>query len=115
MPACMESLERTRTSGLDLSTAITLEEAKQYMEMDALRKHLIPVDSFLHKYKAIFAKEEAVKKLIYGNWLRPEEFLPIDSYENDEKFRVYDTEKNFYAVYRFSKKDNYFKCEKMFV
>ena len=60
-------------------------------------------------------KEEAVKKLIYGNWLHPEEFLPIDSYENDEKFRVYDTEKNFYAVYRFSKKDNYFKCEKMFV
>ena len=115
VPACLESLERTRTSGLDLSTAITLEDAKKYSEKDILGEHLIPVDSFLKKYKEICVKEEAVKKLIYGNWLRPEEFLPIDSYENDEKFRVYDMDKNFYAVYRFSKKDNYFKCEKMFI
>ena len=115
VPACLESLERTRTSGLDLSTAITLEEAKQYMEQGVLEEHLIPVDRFLKNYKAIYAKEEAVKKLIYGNWLRQEEFLPIDEFEDGEKFRVYDTEENFYAVYRFSKKDYYFKCEKMFV
>lgn len=115
VPACLESLERTRTSGLDVSTAITLEHAKQLMEQGTLEEHLIPVDHFLKKYKAIYTKEEAVKKLIYGNWLRPEEFLPIDFYEEGEKFRVYDTEGNFYAVYRFSKKDHYFKCEKMFV
>ena len=115
VPACLESLERTRTSGLDLSTAVTLDEVKQYMDKDILGDHLIPTDTFLKKYKAICVREDAVKKLIYGNWLRPEEFLSIDSYENDEKFRVYDTANNFYAVYRFSKKDNYFKCEKMFV
>lgn len=115
VPACLESLERTRTSGLDVSTAITLEHAKQLMEQGTLEEHLIPVDHFLKKYKSIYTKEEAVKKLIYGNWLRPEEFLPIDFYEEGEKFRVYDTEGNFFAVYRFSKKDHYFKCEKMFV
>ena len=115
VPACLESLERTRTSSLDLSTAITLEEAKQYMEQGVLEEHLIPVDHFLKNYKAIYAKEDAVKKLIYGNWLRQEEFLPIDEHEDGEKFRVYDTEGNFFAVYRFSKKDHYFKCEKMFV
>ncbi len=115
VPACLESLERTRTSGLDLSSAITLEEAKQYMEKGILGDYLIPADTFLKKYKAICVREEAVKKLIYGNWLRPNEFFPVGSYEDNEMFRVYDTEKNFYAVYRFSKKDNYFKCGKMFV
>ena len=115
VPACMESLERTKTSGLDLSSAITLDEAKAYMEQGVLEEHLIPTDTFLTKYRAITAKEEAVKKLIYGNWLKEEEFLPMDAPKEQEMFRVYDTEGNFYAIYRYSQKDNYFKCGKMFV
>lgn len=115
VPACMENLERTRTSGLDLSTAITLDDAKAYMKQSALEEHLIPTDTFLMNLREIVAKDEAIRKLIYGNWLKPEEFLPVDEAEDGEKFRVYDANRRFYAVYRFSKKDNYFKCEKMFV
>ena len=115
VPACLESLERTKTSGLDLSTAITLQEAKAYMEKGVLQEHLIPTDSFLQNYRAIYANEEAVRKLIYGNWLREEDFLPIEEPIDGERFRVYDTGQKFYAVYRFSKRDNYYKCEKMFV
>ena len=115
VPACMESLERTETSGLDLSSAITLEEAKKYMEQGCLQEHLIPTDAFLQHFRAICVKEEAVRKLIYGNWLQAEEFLPVESPKDGEKFRVYDPQQHFYAVYRFSQKDHYYKCEKMFV
>ena len=31
-----------------------------------------------------------------------------------EPIRIYDKEGNFYALYRYSQKDNYYKCEKMF-
>lgn len=115
VPACLESLERTRTSGLDLSTAMTLEEVKQFAESHTLIDHLIPVDTFLKNYRAIYVREEAVRKLVYGNWLKPSEFLPIESCKEGEKFRVYDEKDVFFAVYRYSKKDNYFKCEKMFI
>ena len=115
VPACMESLERTKTSGLDISTAITIEEAKAYMAQGLLESRMIPTDAFLQGFRSIFALEGAVRKLIYGNWLRPEEFLPVEMPKDGEKFRVYDTKQNFYALYRYHEKDHYYKCEKMFV
>ena len=114
IPACMESLERTRTSGLDLSTAMTIREAEAYMEQGILEEKVIPTDAFLQKYPAITVREEAVRKLIYGNWLQPEEFVSPELAKDKDIFRVYDKEGNFYALYRYSQKDNYYKCEKMF-
>ena len=114
IPACMESLERTRTSGLDLSTALTVKEAEALMEKGRLEEQIIPTDAFLQKYPEITVCEEAVKKLIYGNWLKPEEFVSPEPAKDKETFRVYDEKGNFYALYRYSQKDNYYKCEKMF-
>ena len=114
IPACMESLERTRTSGLDLSTALTVKEAEALMEKGRLEEQIIPTDAFLQKYPEITVCEEAVKKLIYGNWLKPEEFVSPEPAKDKDTFRVYDEKGNFYALYRYSQKDNYYKCEKMF-
>ena len=114
IPACMESLERTRTSGLDLSTAMTIREAETYMEQGILEEKVIPTDAFLQKYPAITVREETVRKLIYGNWLQPEEFVSPEPAKDKDIFRVYEKEGNFYALYRYSQKDNYYKCEKMF-
>jgi len=115
VPACMKSLERSRTSGLDLSTAITLKEAEEIASKGRLEEHIIPTDSFLEKYEAIYVNKEAVKKLIYGNWLTADDFVGISPVSDGEFFRVYDEENNFYAVYRYSEIDKYYKCEKMFV
>lgn len=115
VPACMESLERTRTSGLDLSTAITCEEFEKEFNEGRAEDYIIPTDAFLTKYEKITAKEEAVRKLIYGNWLEASEFEKIPDGEQDGNvYRVYDNKENFYALYRYSAKDRYFKCEKMF-
>ena len=113
--ACMESLERTRTSGLDLSTAITLTQAKELSEKGSLSDHIMPIDSFLQKYRPLIVKEEAVRKLLYGNWLKPKECILDGTCLDAERFRVYDEKGTFYAVYYFSEKDQYYKCEKMFV
>lgn len=115
VPACMESLERSRTSGLSIESAISLEAAQRLAEQGLLEEHIIPIDNFLQKYKAIVVGKEAVKKLIFGNWLEPSEFAGICPAEEGELFRVYDEDKNFYAVYRYSKNDNFYKCEKMFI
>ncbi len=115
VPACMESLERTRTSGLDLSTAITCEEFEKEFQEGRGEEHIIPTDAFLTKYGSITVTDDAVRKLIYGNWLEASEFEKIpDDVKDGNVYRVYDNEENFYALYRFSKKDGYFKCEKMF-
>ena len=114
VPACMESLERTRTSGLDLSTSLTIKEAEAFAEQGILEEKIIPTDVFLQKYPAIMVQKEAVRKLIYGNWLQPDEFVSLKPANDGDTFRVYDEEGNFYALYRFSQKDHYYKCEKMF-
>lgn len=115
IPACMKSLERTKTSGLDLSTAITCEEFEKEFKMGRGEEYIIPTDAFLTKYGRITAKDDAIRKLIYGNWLVASDFEKIPDVENDGTiYRVYDKKENFYALYRFSQKDAYYKCEKMF-
>ncbi|MCQ2512943.1 MAG: tRNA pseudouridine(55) synthase TruB [Lachnospiraceae bacterium] len=115
IPACMECLERTRTSGLDLSTALTCEEFEKEYNEGRGEDYIIPTDAFLTKYESITATEDAVKKLIYGNWLKASDFEKIPDGEMDGTvYRVYDSKENFYALYRYSQKDRYYKCEKMF-
>ncbi len=115
VPACMEMLERTRTSGLDLSTALTCEAFEKEFREGRAEEHIIPTDAFLTKYDEITVIEEAIRKLIYGNWLTASDFEKIPDGEKDGNvYRVYDNKENFYALYRFSEKDQFYKCEKMF-
>lgn len=113
LPACMESLERTRTSSLDTYTSLTLSKIEEFNEKGILEDFIIPTDYFLDKYPKAYVKDEAVKKLIYGNWLGCDEVEA--KIVNNQTYRMYDNREKFYALYKFDDKDNYFKCEKMFV
>ena len=115
VPACMESLIRTRTSGLDLTTAKTLEEIEQAGSEGKLEDLIIPTDQFLTHYRALTVKEPAIRKLVYGNYLTANEMVQIPDDLKKEIFRIYDEKGNFYALYAFDSKDHYFKCDKMFI
>ena len=113
VPACMESLERTRTSGLDLSTAKRISELDAAKEQGTLEDLIIPTDQFLTKYPPLTVKDSAVRKLVYGNYLSLEEMETIP--DKKQVYRIYDHAGLFYALYRFDPKDRLLKCDKMFI
>lgn len=115
VPACMESLVRTRTSGLEISSARTLEEIEEAGRNGALEELIIPTDLFLQQYRALTVTDPAIRKLVYGNWLSRKEFEKCPALSERETFRIYDRDGKFYALYVFDPKDRMLKCDKMFI
>ena len=121
IPACMASLERTKAAGLDISTAVTLEDVEQAGEKGKLEELIIPADRFLSEYISVTVTDDAVNRLIYGNYLfrkdiDPDEYDKIKPFDHDGRiFRVYDRKGQFYALYRADKKAGCIKCVKMFI
>ncbi|MBR2696127.1 MAG: tRNA pseudouridine(55) synthase TruB [Parasporobacterium sp.] len=115
VPSCMEQLERTRTSGLDLSTAKTLSEIEAAKEEGSLESLIIPTDHFLLQYPELTVKDDAIRKLVYGNYLSEAEIETPSEPLSESVYRIYDNERNFYALYRFDKRDRKLKCDKMFI
>lgn len=114
IPACMETLERTRTSGMDLGTAHTLSEIQKTKDAGKLEDLIIPTDHFLTNFPSLTVTDEAVRKLLFGNYLSEEEFESREE-AKELRYRVYDRKGTFYALYYFDPKDNWYKCEKMFI
>ena len=120
VPACMASLERTKAAGLDISTAVTLEEAEKACAEGRLEAMIMPPDRFLLEYPAVTVTDDAVNRLIYGNYLYgkdidPDEYDRVRPFDRDGCiFRIYDRQGQFYALYRSDKKAGCIKCVKMF-
>lgn len=113
LPACLESLERTKASGLTIDESITLKEAEMLLESGELESHIIPIDAFLKTYEALTINFNAVKKIAVGNFLYPEDLL--DSKLEEKIYRMYDINGKFYALYRYFANEGVLKAEKMFV
>lgn len=115
VPACMEELERTYAAGLDLESAVTLEEAERYAEEGRFEELLIPADRFLSIYPELMVGQDGVRKLWYGNYLYKEDLKEETWLTKDQIYRIYDEAGLFYALYRYDGKENCLKCVKMFV
>ncbi len=113
VPACLKTLERTRTGGLGLSESHTLTELDAAAEEGRLEELIIPTDRFLMHYPEFVVKDEAIRKLIYGNQLFETDLISVSEKEA-KAYRVYDRNGKFYAVYRYDPRDHQYKCEKMF-
>ena len=124
MPACLKTLERTRTSGLGIEDSVTLEEAVSAAEKGTLEELIIPTDRFLLEYGSLIVKDEAVRRLVYGNTMYEEDIDrtpcsasipgPDPSAAQNGIYRIYDRTGDFYALYRHDPEDGCYKCEKMF-
>ena len=115
VPACMASLERTRTASLSLDTAKTLEEIRKAKEDGMLEALILPTDRFLMQYPALIVSSEAVKKLAFGNHLTADEVQCEQPAKQGMSYRVYDAKGTFYAVYQWEDARKLYKCEKMFI
>ncbi len=123
IPACMKELERIRAAGLGTDSAITVDEVIKYAEQGTISEYIIPTDHFLMEYPYLTVNDEAVKRLVYGNYLYEEDFdVPAVQTDSGLKgqmntegiYRIYTTAGEFYALYRYDSEESCYKCEKMF-
>ena len=124
-PACLKSLERTRSAGTTIEDCVRLDDAISAAENGTLSGLIIPTDRFLLDHEYLIVRDDAIRKLTFGNYLNENDFDPgVRSQEFPGNpgdpgepgiYRIYDKNGNFYALYRYDNKDSYYKCEKMFV
>lgn len=124
-PACLKSLERTRSAGMTIEDCVRLDDAISAAENGTLSGLIIPTDRFLLDHEYLIVRDDAIRKLTFGNYLNENDIDPgVRSQEFPGNpgdpgepgiYRIYDKNGNFYALYRYDNKDSYYKCKKMFV
>lgn len=121
---CMESLLRVKTAGFELKDAHKLEEiAVAVIEKeDGIRElptMLIPVEEVLQEYPMVRTKVDGDRLLDNGNRI-PVDLLDSDTQErpenlrDNEKVRMYNSQKRFIGIYQYIKEKSDFKAVKIF-
>lgn len=99
--ASMERLVRTVSGDFVLSEAIKFSEIESLSREGRLEEKILPVEAVLTKYPALHVKEAFKKRIDNGNSLPEEAFG--EKVENAEgKYRIYNAEGKFFALYRYS-------------
>ncbi len=99
--ASMEGLVRTVSGDFVLSEAIKFSEIERLWKEGRLEEKILPVEAVLTKYPALHVKEAFKKRIDNGNSLSEEAFW--EKVENAEgKYRIYNAEGKFFALYRYS-------------
>lgn len=112
--ACMEELTRTKVSCFDIKDSLTLEKISTLKKMGELDQVLIPVEEMFTEYEAVSLQEEYMSLVYNGNVFLPKHLKQYVDLSDDKMVRVYDTDGNFIAIYKFLKEKHLFKIEKMF-
>ena len=112
--AAMDSLVRTQVGRFSLDEAYTLDEIEQKVKEDRLDEVLLSIDSLFMEYPAVQVLETGMKYLQNGNE------IPVNSCQDGDKIafrktvRMYDTNREFYALYQRNAATNKFSIVKMF-
>lgn len=137
----MAGLIRTRVSSFKIEEGFTLSEIEAMRDADTLLEHIIPVDKVFMHLPAFTVKKEGEKLLYNGNPIALSFCENIQAEENDsekvpvkeqadkkdtasrinkaedednERFRVYDSQHNFIGIYQLQK-ENLLKPYKLFL
>ena len=114
---CMESLLRTRVERFGVAESLRISEVEQLMDEGTLQEHMIKVDEMFPDYQKVYLTPEASAAVRNGNSFRLGDVIwisELSGFQNVERVRVYDEERNFIAVYEFEKENQLFKIVKMF-
>lgn len=114
---CMESLLRTRVERFGVAESLRISEVEQLMDEGTLQEHMIKVDEMFPDYQKVYLTPEASAAVRNGNSFRLGDVIwisELSGFQNAERVRVYDEERNFIAVYEFEKENQLFKIVKMF-
>ena len=112
--ACMEELIRTKVSRFNIKDSLTLEQVAKLMKADQLEAHLVAIDEMFSDYEAVALKDEFVSLVYNGNVFFPKHLQRHLELTDEKMVRVYDSNGEFIAIYRFIKNKNLFKIVKMF-
>ena len=114
---CMESLLRTRVERFGVAESLRISEVEQLMDEGTLQEHMIKVDEMFPDYQKVYLTPEASAAVRNGNSFRLGDVIwisELSGFQNAERVRVYEEERNFIAVYEFEKENQLFKIVKMF-
>lgn len=115
LPACMESLVRTRVADFTLDQAYRLDEIENIVKQNRADEIVQKTDIVFLRYPAVTAKREYEKLLYNGNRMKPEFFWDYKEVYKDDSIRVYDEEKNFIGIYRLDETRMDLKPVKIFI
>ncbi len=113
--ACMKSLVRTQAGAFEIRNAVTLAQVEQARDEGRLSELILPLDSFLVKYPAVYVATEYNKYLMNGNQLTLSMLKEKISPEDGDGFRVYDESKKLVGLYLYRAERKQLHPEKMFL
>ena len=115
--AAMKSLLRTKTGDFDLENSYKLDEIEKIVKENRLDEIIIPIEKIFHNLKRIDVTGYAGVLLDNGGIVNMEEArieTGFDNIKDGEKFRMYNKDGEFKAVYCYYEKINALKIDKMF-
>lgn len=115
--AAMKSLLRTRTGDFYLENSYKLDEIEKIVKENRLDEIIIPIEKIFHNLRRIDVTGYAGVLLDNGGIVNMEEARlepGFDNIKDGEKFRMYNKDGEFKAVYCYYGKINALKIDKMF-
>ena len=115
--AAMKKLIRTKTGDFYLENSYRLDEIEKIFKENRLAEILIPVEDIFKEFRQIKVTGYANTLLENGGIVKMEA-VKSENYNTDikngEKFRMYNEEGKFRAIYSYDEEINAFKIDKMF-
>ena len=115
--AAMEKLTRTQVGVFEIQDALTLSQVEALVQSGEELKVIRSIDSMFQMWSS--AKTDATfDRMLYNGNVLYKENVCIENGEKPEnggKYRIYDSQGQFCAVYVYNGKHKIFKNEKMFV
>lgn len=112
---CMEHLLRTRAGAFRIEDSLRLDEIRRFTEEGRLSEILIPVDHVFSEYEALVVNSRYSALLYNGNPFRADALQEKCSPSDGARYRIYDEERRFAAIYTYRAEENKFRPEKMFL
>ena len=115
--AAMKSLLRTRTGDFYLENSYKLDEIEKIVKENRVDEIIIPIEKIFHNLRRIDVTGYAGVLLDNGGIVNMEEARlepGFDNIKDGEKFRMYNKDGEFKAVYCYYEKRNALKIDKMF-
>ena len=115
--AAMKSLVRTKTGNFLLENSYKLDEIEKLVRENRVSEIVIPIEDVFKNLQRVYVSGYACILLENGGIIKAAAVKPdIEALEpkNGEKFRMYNDEGEFKAVYSYNGDINAFKIDKMF-
>ena len=115
--AAMKSLLRTKTGDFYLENSYKLDEIEKIVKEDRLDEIVIPIEKIFNNLRRIDVTGYTSVLLDNGGIIKMEEAsleADADNLQDGEKFRMYNKDGEFKAIYSYDGKMNVLKIDKMF-